>query len=83
MEHESDADTNFIWSAWNGLQRLGKGAERVRNRRQSRDHLSYRIVKIGQNTDKSPRELWSLVVTQTPVKDYQLTLARKNLQGLI
>ena len=29
---------------------------------------------IGQNTEKSPRDLWRLAVTQTPMKNYQLPL---------
>ena len=31
------------------------------------------IVKIGQNTEKSPGDLMGFAVTQTPVKAYQLT----------
>ena len=40
----------------------------------SRDNRNYSIVKIGQNTEKSLRELRRLAVTKTPVKDHQLTL---------
>ena len=32
-------------------------------------------IENDQNTEKSPGDLWRLAVTQTPVKDYQLTLA--------
>ena len=32
------------------------------------------IIGNGQNTEKSPGELRGLTVTQTPVKDHQLTL---------
>ena len=32
------------------------------------------FIKIGQNTEKSPGDLRRLAVTQTPVKDHQLTL---------
>ena len=35
------------------------------------------MIKIGQNTDKSLRDLSRLVVTQTPVNDHQLTLVWK------
>ena len=58
------------------------GTDRVRNQRMSRDHSNY-ITKISQNTEKSPRNLKRLAVTQTPVKDQQLTrvqkLARSNI----
>ena len=40
----------------------------------SGDHPNYNIVENGQNTEKSPGDLWRLAVTQTPVKDHQLTL---------
>ena len=32
------------------------------------------LFENGQNTEKSPRDLRRLTVTQTPVKDHQLTL---------
>ena len=32
-----------------------------------------------KNCEKSPGDLWRLVVTHTPVKDHQLTLIRKTL----
>ena len=54
-------------------QRLGKRPRRVGNRTH-KDHLNYSFVKIGQNTRKSPGDLRRLAVTQTPVKDHQLTL---------
>ena len=34
------------------------------------------IVEIGQNTEKIPGDLRRLVVTQTPVKNYPLTLLK-------
>ena len=40
----------------------------------SRDHPDYSIVDNSQNTEKSPGDLRRLAVTQTPVKDHQLTL---------
>ena len=42
--------------------------------RTSGDHPNYSIVENGQNTVKSPGDLRRLAVSQTPVKDYQLTL---------
>ena len=32
------------------------------------------LLKIGQNIEKSPSDLSRLAVTQSPVKDHQLTL---------
>ena len=42
--------------------------------RTSGDHPNYSLVENGQNTGKSPGDLRKFVITQTPVKDYQLTL---------
>ena len=44
------------------------------------DHLNDSIIENGQNTEKSPGDLRSLAVTQTPVKIYQLSLRRKTLK---
>ena len=55
-------------------QRLGKGTGRVRNQRTSGD---YSIIKISQNTEKSPGGPMRLAVTQIPLKDNQLTLEWK------
>ena len=41
-----------------------KGTGRVRNWRTNRDHLNYSIVKISQNTEKSPGNRKGLAVTQ-------------------
>ncbi len=46
----------------------------------SGDNPNYYIVLNGQNTEKSPGDLRRLAVTQTPVKDYQLTLVWKALK---
>ena len=47
------------------------------------DHPNYSIIDNGQNTEKSPGDLRSLAVTQTPVKDHQLTLMLKALKERI
>ena len=39
------------------------------------------IIENGQNTEKSPRDLRRLAVTQTPVKNHQLILMRKTLMS--
>ena len=54
MEHEGDADTNRNWCAWNNPERTGKGTKRLGNKRTSGNHPDYSIIKIGQNTEKSP-----------------------------
>ena len=41
------------------------------------DHPNYCITEIGQNTKKSPGDLRRLAVTQTPMKDHQVTLMWK------
>ena len=38
------------------------------------------IIEDDQNTEKSPGDLRKLDVTQTPVKNYQLTLMWKTLK---
>ena len=40
----------------------------------SGDHPNNSIVENGQNTEKSPGDLRRLAVTQTSVRDHQLTL---------
>ena len=49
---------------------LGKDAERVGNNRTSGDHPDNSIIKISQNTEKSPEDLKRIAVIQTPVKDH-------------
>ena len=38
------------------------------------------IIKIGQDTEKSPVDLMRFSVTQIPVKNHQLTLERKTFK---
>ena len=74
MKHEGDGYTNFKWSIRNKPQRTDSGTGRFRNKRTSGKHLDYKIVKISENTEKSPGDLRRLAVTQTPVKNHQLML---------
>ena len=83
MEHNGDADTNCNLCTLNCPQRLGKGTEKVGNRRTTLDPLNYSIIKIGQNTEKSPGDPRKLAIIPTRVKDNQLTLVRKKSQGVI
>ena len=50
------------------------------NKRTSGNHPDYRMFYIIKNTEKSPRDLRKLVVTQTPVKDHHPTLRRKTFK---
>ena len=55
-------------------QKIGTGTGGIWNKRTSGDHyyewrLYYFIIEIGQNTEKSPRDLKKLAVTETLVKD--------------
>ena len=54
-----------------------KGLEGFGNQRTSGDHSNYSIAEAGQNTEKSPRNLRRLAVTQIPVKDRHLRLVGK------
>ena len=47
----------------------------------SGDHPHYSIIENVQNTEKSPGDLRRLAVTQSPVKDHQLTLIWKTLMS--
>ena len=72
MQHDGDGDTNCYWYALNTImptkKKLGKEAEKLRNQKTSGDHADYNLIKIGQNTEKSPGNLRRLAVTQTPEK---------------
>ena len=90
MEHEGDNYTNRSWFFWFGHQRIIKVTGGLENKRTSGDHprvstrplIYYYIIENGQNTEKSPGDLRRLTVTQTPVKDHQLTLMWKTLNEL-
>ena len=73
---DGNGDTNFNWLFWGSSQKFGKGAGRVGNQRKNHDYPDFSIVVIGQNTKKSLGNLRKLAVTETPVEDHQLKLAR-------
>ena len=60
---------------------LVKGLEDLEMGGQEGDLINYSIIKIDQNTEKSPRDLRRLAVIQTPVKNHQLTLVWNTLKG--
>ena len=77
MEYEGAGDTSCKWSTWNNPQRLGNVTGSLGNNRRSAEHPHYNVIKIVQNTEKSPEDLRRLAVTQTSVKNYQLKVMRK------
>ena len=77
MEREDADHMNFNCCSQNNPQWIDRETKRFRNQRTSWD---YRIIKIGQNTEKSSGDLRRLAVTQTPVQNYHLTLVWKTLK---
>ena len=69
MEHESEGDIKCNWHSRCNQQRISTGSGGHENRRMSGDHPNYRIVEIGQNTEKSPEDLRKFTVTQISVKN--------------
>ena len=66
-------------------KRLRKGAWRTGNQRKKRDHPNYSIVRIGQNTEKSPGHLGRLAILDFS-ENLQITLVwktRKKMQTSI
>ena len=60
---------------------MGIGTGLHGNKRRSGELPNCSIIKIGQNTEKSPGDCRKLAVTQTPVRICQLTLVRKTHEG--
>ena len=71
-EHEGDDDINCSCCAQYSHHKSDTGTGRLGNKRRNGDHPNYSIIKIGQNTERSPRDLMRLAVT--PVENHQLTL---------
>ena len=55
MEREGDSATNCNWYTRNNPQSISKRTGRLGNKRSSKDHPDYSIVKISQNIKKSPK----------------------------
>ena len=68
--------TNHIcdWCTRYSNERTIKRSGGLGKKRASGNYPNYCIIEIGQNTEKSPRDLSRLAVSQIPVKDHQLTL---------
>ena len=68
VEHAADNYTNCNWCVWYSNQWITKGTGG------GGEYPNDSIIENVQNTEKSPGDLKRLAVTQTPVKDHQLTL---------
>ena len=69
VELESGGYTNCKWCSWYSHQRIGTKIGGFGNNGAGGDCPNYSIIKIDQNTEKSPDDLRRLAVIQTPVKD--------------
>ena len=64
----------IVIGAFGTVERIIKGPGRFGSWRTSGDLPNNSIIKNGQNTVKDPGDMRRLAVTQSPVKDHQLTL---------
>ena len=90
MEHENDVYTNYNWCSWYSYQMIIKGTGGLGNKRTSRDHPNYYIIKNGQNTEKNTgdlkldlaresKKLWNMNVTIIPIIVGALSTVTKRL----
>ena len=70
VEHESDDYTNCNWCSWYSQQRIGTRTGGLGNNETGGDWSNSTIIEIGKNTEKSPGDLRTLAITETPVKDH-------------
>ena len=80
MEHKSDGDTNCNWHAQFSHQKISTEMGWLGNKRTSEDYPNYTIIKISQNTEKSPGNLKRFAVSKTPVRNHQLMMVWKTLK---
>ena len=81
MEHEGDGNTNCNWCTRHNHKMIGEETRRLGNWKTSGDLPNYSIIKIDQNTEKSPGDLKRLAVNQFPLED-QLSVVWKILKGV-
>ena len=74
MEHESNDCANCVLCVRHNNLRIIKRPEGLGSWRTGRDYPNDSIARSGQNPEMSPGDLRKLAVTQTPVKNRQLTL---------
>ena len=75
VKYESVGYSSYNWWSWYCHQMIVTGIGGLRNNRTRGVYPNYSIVKIGQNTTKSPGDLRRFAVTQTPVKDPSICLS--------
>ena len=80
MELESDSHTNCNWNCLYHHQRISTETGELGNKRTNRDHPNNSIVKIRQNTEKSPGDMRRFAFTQSRVRNHRLMLVGKNLK---
>ena len=68
MEYERDGDTDFNKYTRNNPKRHGKGTGTLVKKQTSENHPNFSIIKINENTEKSPGAMWKLAVAQTRYK---------------
>ena len=56
MKHESNGDTDSNYSTWDNSQRITKGSGGLGNNRTNGDIQTTALLRIDQNTEKSPRD---------------------------
>ncbi len=62
IEHEGDGDTIYNWCTWANPQRIVKETGKFVNNETNGDLPDYGIIKISQNSEKSPGHLRRLAV---------------------
>ena len=82
MEHEGDGDISSNWWVQNISPIINKETGRLETKRTCGNNLAYCVIRIGQNTEKSPGDLKRFADTQISLKNYQLTLVWKTLKGV-
>ena len=63
MENKCYGDTSCNWYTWNGAKGLGRKTGGTGIQRKNGNHRDYSIVKIDQNTQKSPGDPRNLAIT--------------------
>ena len=71
MKHVSDGDINCSLSV--ETKNLTERLEELEIRKKNQYYPVYNIVEIDKNTPKSPKDLQRHALTETAVKDHQLS----------
>ena len=79
---KSNGDTTCSWCSWYNHKRIGTETRGL-GIKKSGDHPNYRIIKIGQDTEKSPGDWWKLAVTQPPLRNHRVKLVWKTQKIIV